>query len=108
MNETWIPYRCAIHWKTERNADGLALLVYGLHGLIRFNSTAALLWQQMDGHHSIADLRDVLKKGFPDLPDERLRQDVDAFLADATKEDLILCPWSPLQPYHVLREGLLP
>jgi hypothetical protein len=108
MKESWIPYRCAIHWRMERNKDGLAMLVYGFHGLIRFNTTAALLWERIDGRHTVAELRVTLKESFPDLPDERLRQDVDAFLARAGEEGLILCPWSPLQPYHVHREGLVP
>jgi hypothetical protein len=103
-----VPYRRSIYWKIEQSKTGREILVYSLGGLIRLNGTASLIWELLDGWHGVEEMLVALRERFPDAPGERLKEDVESFLRSAEVSGLILRHWSPLQPYEVASEELVP
>lgn len=103
-----VPYPRVVYWKSEVGEDGPGILVYTFHGLIRLNQTASLIWRLLDGRHTTEEILFALRDHFPQVPRERLEGDLEEFLSVAEKGGLILRHWSPLQPYQVLSEELVP
>jgi hypothetical protein len=103
-----VPYPLVVYWKSEVGEDGPGILVYTFRGLIRLNQTASLIWRLLDGRHTTEEILFDLRDHFPQVPQERLEGDLEEFLSAAEKEGLILRHWSPLQPYQVLSEELVP
>lgn len=88
--------------------DGPHILVYTFHGLVRLNQTASLIWRLLDGRHDTEEILFALEDRFPQVPRKRLQEDLEEFLSVAETEGLILRHWSPLQPYQVICEELVP
>jgi|GEM_PF-1692009 len=108
MKERSAPYPRVVYWKSEVGEEGPGILVYTFHGLIRLNQTASLIWRLLDGGHSTEEILFALRDRFPHVPRERLQEDLEKFLSVAETEGLILRHWSPLQPYGVIFEELVP
>ena len=108
MAERPVPYRRSIYWKTEKGKVGSGILVYTFRGLIRLNETASLVWELMDGRHTVEEMLVALRGQFPNAPGERLKEDLENFLRSAESNGLILRHWTPLQPYQVDDEELVP
>jgi len=107
MESADIPYRYAIYWKVAGTDLCPEVTVYGLSGLIRLNRTASLIWLWSDGHHSVRQILQALRKCFPESPADRLQDEVGRFLSLAESRGLLLCHWDPLQPYRVIGERFL-
>lgn len=108
MAEGPVPYRLSIYWKVEREESTSRVLVYTFDGLVRLNLTASIIWRLMDGHHGVEDILKALREHYPLAPRARLEEDVENFLRSAESHGLILRHWSPLQPYRILAEELVP
>jgi len=80
---------------------------YGLTGLIRLNRTASFIWLLSDGLHDEKRILEALRRRFPDVPADRLREDMERFLSQAESRGLLVRGWDPLQPYRVVRERLI-
>lgn len=106
--ERLAPCRRSIYWKVEEEKTGCKILVYSFRGLIRLNQTASLIWEHLDGRHSLEELLVTLRKSFPNAPAEQLKEDLENFLRSAETMGLICRQWRPLQPYQVLNEELVP
>ena len=108
MAEYRVPYRRSIYWKIDKRESQPGIIVYSFRGLIRLNGVASLIWGLIDGHHTVEEILIALRDHFPDVPTERLREDLEDFLRFAEDNSLILRHWSPLQPYEVISEELVP
>lgn len=103
-----VPYRRSIYWKVEREESTSRVLVYTFAGLVRLNQTASLIWGLMDGHHGVEEMLLALREQYPHAPVAQLEEDVENFLRSAEAHGLVLRHWSPLQPYRILVEELVP
>jgi hypothetical protein len=107
MDPVKCPYRCSIYWKVEGPDSVPVVTVYGLTSLIRLNPTASFIWLLSDGHHSERQILRALKERFPQVPADRLQEDVERFLSQAESQGFLRRRWDPLQPYGVIHERLL-
>ena len=108
MGEGPVPYRRSIYWKVERGESTSTVLVYTFRGLVRLNETASFIWTLMDGHRSAEEILLALREQYPIVHLAQLEDDVEKFLNSAEAHGMILRHWSPLQPYQVLAEELVP
>ena len=104
MEDSNIPYRCAIYWKVDVTDSLPEVTVYGLTGLIRFNRTASMIWLLSDGKCSEHRILQALAERFPEVPPGRLQGEVVRFFTQAESRGLLLRHWDPLQPYRVIGE----
>ena len=104
MEDSNIPYRCAIYWKIDVTDSLPEVTVYGITGLIRFNRTASMIWLLSDGNHTESQILQTLAERFPEVPPGRLQEEVGRFLSQAESRGLLLRHWNPLQPYRVIGE----
>ena len=79
---------------------------YGLVRLVRLNPVASLIWLLSDGCHSEESILKILKRRFPGIAIESLREDVASFLSQAESWGVMVRQWDPLQPYRVTCERL--
>ena len=57
---------------------------------IVLNPTGSVLWEALESPRTAAELAEALVHRFPELPSERARADVDAFLARLRDESVVL------------------
>ncbi len=103
-----VPYRRSIYWRIKDEGSTRAILAYTFDGLVRLNDTASIIWELLDGRHSEKEIVSALRARFPLASVARLEEDVKAFLSSAEAHGLILRHWSPLQPYRIVAEELVP
>jgi hypothetical protein len=99
-----VPYRCSIYWKLEGPPDCPAVTLIGPGGVVRLNRTASFIWLLSDGKHPRGTIEQALRDRFPRISGDRIRQDLDGFLAAAEEGGFLLTRWDPLQPYQVVCE----
>ena len=103
-----VPYRRSIYWKIEDDGSTRQVLAYTFNGLVRLNDTATIIWGLLDGRHCEEEIVYTLRAQFPLATVARLEEDVEAFLRSAEDRGLILRHWTPLQPYRIIAEELVP
>ena len=57
---------------------------------VTLNPTATLLWNALESPRTSSDLVDDLRKKFPMLSAETAQKDVDAFLKDMVRHELLI------------------
>ena len=57
---------------------------------IVLNPTGSVLWEALESPRTVDELTEILVARFPDLPAERARADVEAFLARLSDESVVL------------------
>jgi hypothetical protein len=58
--------------------------------LITLNRVGSLVWGKLDGHCGASAIADELARQFPSIERERLRDDIEAFLEELERENLIV------------------
>ena len=57
--------------------------------LITLNRVGSLVWGQLDGHCGASVIADELAREFPSVQRERIRDDIERFLEELRRENLI-------------------
>ena len=71
--------------------DGKAfLLAEGTTEMIVLNPVGTMVWEAVDGERTVEAIADLLAPEFEEVYPDRLREDVEAFVAELRKLDFVV------------------
>lgn len=100
----WVrPHRLAVYWtwvEEPHGGRGCELLVPP--GVLRLNTTAAAIWERLDGRCDMSAVVASLAGLYPGVAPEELAGAVDRLLAQLEELGAVVRRWSPLDPCPVV------
>lgn len=68
----------------------IMLLEINTNEMYRSNEIGAIIWEHLDGHHSVEEIVDEIMDVCVDVEEDVVRKDVEIFLSDLKEKRLIL------------------
>lgn len=75
--------------RTAADRDGSIVLDVRQGKILKINSIGVLIWEMLDCRMTKTEIVDALCVRFPEQPKEIIQTDVDAFVAELTKQHIL-------------------
>ncbi len=97
MDKKLIPTKKTVVWGINKRKGDHEGLVLGERGFFKLDQVASMIWEKIDGNHTVEEIIKSISSNFPSVSPNIIENDIMELLNNLSKDGLISFEYKPLE-----------